>query len=80
MRTKRTLVTADHLDRGDLSLNADELDDKYNPAGGGEHPLFTRAHWRSDVACRVTIHGYWKWVSQCITDANADGIVMANLH
>lgn len=47
----------------DLELSADELDDKYNPDGDGEHPLITRADWRIEVANEYTISGYWNWLA-----------------
>lgn len=47
----------------DHTLTADQLDDKYNPEGDGEHPKFTRESWRRAVAGRDTICGYWEWVA-----------------
>ena len=46
----------------DYGLLAEQLDDKYNPEGDGYHPGYTRGDWRSAVAQRVTITGYWDWV------------------
>lgn len=79
-RSQRTVVTAAHLDAGDIGLKADELDDKYNPSGGGEHPIFTRAHWRHDVADELTVCGYWEWVSNCVKDTTYGDLVLNKLH
>jgi hypothetical protein len=46
----------------DYGLTADQLDDKYNPDGFGEHPGYLQAHWREAVWAENTISGYWKWV------------------
>lgn len=50
------------LARADRLLSAEELDDKYNPDGNGEHPRFQRADWRAAVANDETLVGYWQWV------------------
>lgn len=46
----------------DYVLTAAQLDDKYNPEGDGEHPVFTRWDWAQVVAQRSTLLGYWDWV------------------
>ena len=46
----------------DRQLSAEQLDEKYNPDGGGEHPTFTRWDWRQSVAEQSTLRGYWVWV------------------
>jgi hypothetical protein len=46
----------------DHCLNPDQLDEKYNPDGDGEHPTHTRFDWRQAVAEQSTISGYWVWV------------------
>lgn len=46
----------------DYGLTAEQLDDKYNPEGGGQHPVYTRADWRAAVDNEDTISGYWEWV------------------
>lgn len=46
----------------DLDLTAEQLDDKYNSDGDGEHPLITREDWRTEVAAHGTINGYWEWL------------------
>lgn len=46
----------------DYGLTAEQLDDKYNPEGGGQHPEYTRADWRAAVDNEDTISGYWEWV------------------
>jgi len=46
----------------DYGLRADQLDDKYNPDGDGQHPGYTRWQWRSAVARENTVSGYWEWV------------------
>lgn len=46
----------------DDELSPLQLDDKYNPSGSGEHPVFTRQLWRGDVFTQDTLYGYWDWV------------------
>ena len=46
----------------DWELTADQLDDKYNPEGEGEHPVLTRKNWMYAVANEDTLQGYWDWV------------------
>ncbi|MCG3646560.1 MULTISPECIES: hypothetical protein [Pseudomonas] len=46
----------------DIHLSADQLEEKYSPAGGGQHPTFTREDWRVAVTADDTISGYWSWV------------------
>lgn len=48
---------------GDVSLSPEQLDDKYNPDGDGEHPRFTREAWRQAVVQEETLRGYWDWVA-----------------
>ena len=50
------------LDAEDVMLNAEELEEKYSPTGGGEHPLFKREDWRTAVNSDDTLLGYWGWV------------------
>lgn len=50
------------IDPEDLSLSPEQLDDKYNPEGDGEHPCYPRADWRYEVANGDTISGYWDWL------------------
>lgn len=50
------------LDAEDAMLNAEELEEKYSPTGGGEHPLFKREDWRTAVNSDDTLLGYWGWV------------------
>lgn len=80
MHTERTVVSRDHLDAEDMNLNADELDEKYNPHGGGQHPVLTKAHWRSDVLHQVTMAGYWDWVSQTARDISHEPVILATVH
>lgn len=46
----------------DAELSAEELDDKYNQDGEGEHPYFTRKSWRKVVKHQGTSLGYWAWL------------------
>lgn len=46
----------------DDGMTADELDERYNPNGDGEHPRHTRNDWRDAVSSETTISGYWAWV------------------
>ena len=48
--------------KDDLYLAAQELDNKYNPVGYGEHPKFKRSQWRGAVIRNETLLGYWEWV------------------
>lgn len=59
------------IDPADFELTADQLDAKYNPEGGGEHPRFTRADWRFEVSEGNTLRGYWDWV-EAELDATED--------
>lgn len=52
----------------DYSLDSVQLDDKYNPDGDGEHPVFARGQWRTEVAAQNTITGYWEWVEKQIDE------------
>ena len=56
----------------DFGLTADQLDDKYNPDGDGEHPGFPRAMWRDWVDQRDTISSYWVWVSYMLRAAEEE--------
>jgi hypothetical protein len=49
-----------HEDQG---LKPEQLDDKYNQDGYGEHPLITREAWRHEVFDSNTLLGYWEWVA-----------------
>lgn len=49
-------------DLEDCLLSAEQLDDKYNPDGDGEHPVITRSLWREAVSSCDTISGYWAWL------------------
>lgn len=62
---RRSIIAADG------PLCADELDDRYNPEGNGEHPLFSRQDWRSEVALGDTSIGYWDWVERQIAHETA---------
>lgn len=54
----------------DSELSAEQLDDKYNSDGGGEHPMFTRQMWREAVANEDTLSGYWPWLVDEIRHAH----------
>jgi len=51
----------------DIDLSADELEQKYSPAGGGEHPDYPREDWREMVHIEDTLLGYWAWVHHALT-------------
>lgn len=55
---------------GDGQLIESQLDDKYNPDGGGEHPMFTKQMWREAVANLDTISGYWAWLENEVAHAH----------
>ncbi len=46
----------------DYGLTAEQLDDRYNPDGRGEHPDYPREEWRWEVGEENTLLGYWEWV------------------
>ncbi len=52
----------------DHCLTPDQLDDKYNPDGDGEHPTHTRFDWRQALAEQSTISGYWVWVHHVLNN------------
>lgn len=54
----------------DGPLTGEQLDDKYSPNGDGEHPLYSRAHWRDSVAQHDTIAGYWDWAAHLLKNAH----------
>lgn len=62
MPTNANRLAAANLDRADHLLTAEQLDDKYNPDGDGEHPRFRRKDWRAEVEAKNTLRGYWQWV------------------
>lgn len=55
------VVSVENLEE-DKYLTAEQLDDKYNPDGDGEHPCFKRRDWRDAVDQEDTLMGYWDWV------------------
>lgn len=52
----------------DRDLSPEQLDDKYNPDGDGQHPTHTRRWWREAVANDETLQGYWQWVANQIEE------------
>lgn len=48
--------------RADAKLTAEQLNAKYNPDGGGQHPQHPMAYWRYAVKKDATVVGYWAWV------------------
>lgn len=52
----------------DFGLTSEQLDDKYNPDGDGEHPEITRWDWHQAVAERSTVLGYWGWLRHKLND------------
>ncbi len=46
----------------DYQLVPDQLSERYNPNGDGEHPVYDRASWREAVGAQQTLSGYWDWV------------------
>lgn len=53
----------------DEDLTPDQLSEKYDPDGYGQHPDYTRADWRDEVRRGHTLRGYWDWVSSEIEQA-----------
>ncbi|WP_027589501.1 hypothetical protein [Pseudomonas sp. RL] len=62
------------FDQEDLGLSPGQLDDKYNPEGGGEHPYFTRQDWHNAVATGRTMSGYWDWLYREIHNINLEDL------
>lgn len=46
----------------DPALSLDQLEERYNPDGDGEHPVHTRARCCEAVQQDLTSVGYWQWV------------------
>lgn len=59
----------------DIHLSAVQLEEKYSPAGGGQHPTFTREDWRNAVATDDTTSGYWSWVNGQIQSLLDDSLL-----
>lgn len=59
----------------DVGLSAEELDQKYNPDGDGEHPHYSRADWRAEVAHHNTISGYWEWVAHLLSSESVNMLI-----
>ncbi|HFX2007024.1 hypothetical protein ACR40Y_33620 (plasmid) [Pseudomonas aeruginosa] len=59
----------------DIHLSADQLEQKYSPAGGGQHPTFTREDWRNAVVADDTTSGYWSWVNGQIQSLLDDSLL-----
>ena len=59
-----------HIDEG-KGLTAAQFDDKYNPDGVGEHPIFTSPYCHLHVADETTLLGYWEWVEYKIEEHHA---------
>lgn len=57
---------------GDAALSAIQLDDKYNPDGDGEHPVFNKAAWRDEAFKSLTLFGYWEWVADQLQDTEGE--------
>ncbi|MDX1366899.1 hypothetical protein [Pseudomonas sp.] len=69
------LGTDFQIDKGyiqDAGLTGDDLEGKYSPQGGGEHPMGSRLMWREAVANEDTIGGYWAWVESEAAQARWD--------
>jgi hypothetical protein len=53
-------------DVNDSTLTAEQLDEKYNQDGGGQHPIHTRLAWAQEVGAQNTLLGYWDWLKHQI--------------
>jgi hypothetical protein len=62
-----TVVEVNPVSPDDVGLSAEELEQKYSPQGGGEHPDFTREDWREMIRIEDTLLGYWAWVNHRLT-------------
>lgn len=61
-RLSSLLAALQNHDEEDYELNAEQLDEKYNSDGDGEHPRYTRNTWKDAVYLGDTFYGYWDWV------------------
>ena len=50
----------------DAELSVEQLDEKYNPDGDGEHYQFTREQWREAVSQNQTASDYWTWLKHVL--------------
>lgn len=65
----------------DHELTAEQLDEKYNETGDGEHPRFLRIDWQIAVGAEETISGYWAWLRhQLITEHENAPENQVNVH
>ena len=62
----------------DTDLTAEQLDDKYNPDGDGEHPTHTRSDWRWAGENEDTLVGYWEWVTHRLWEEANDQATSTN--
>lgn len=62
METNASNTEDEAIDLEDKNLSPEQLDDKYNPDGDGEHPVYTQSGWRESVGAQQTLFGYWEWV------------------
>lgn len=57
----------------DAKLSVEQLDEKYNPDGEGEHYQFTSEQWREEVSQNQTVSDYWTWLKHVlVTEAEQD--------
>jgi hypothetical protein len=56
-------IPKNELDLDETDLSADQLDDKYNQDGDGEHPTYPKGTWVIAVGTWQTLMGYWDWVA-----------------
>jgi hypothetical protein len=66
------LAEAPYAALQDYDLTPEQLDDKYNPDGGGEHPEITREDWAQAVEQGETSSGYWGWLSHKLIEKHED--------
>lgn len=51
----------------DKGSSAEELDDKYNQDGEGEHPKYTRHTWQTYLSSHPNfVLGYWEWIAYMV--------------
>jgi hypothetical protein len=62
-----TVIEVNPVSPDDVGLSAEELEQKYSPQGGGEHPDFPREDWREMIRIEDTLLGYWAWVNHQLT-------------
>jgi hypothetical protein len=60
------------LSHTDYDLTQEQIEEKHNPNGGGQHPQYTRSDWKTEVENDGTSNSYWGWVHGEIESERCD--------